>query len=595
MPDAASKREAAPNRGPSELETWDCARSLRVGRAAVNNIQAQFTIGPVDDPLEAEADHIAEQVLCLPEVARSREAGKLNTLGHPRGRTTGDAASKLRLSAGRPLDSGVRTFLEPRFGFDFSHVRIFCNAEAAESAHSIGALAYTAGPNIVFGAGRYQPGTGEGRRLLAHELTHVVQQGLTTAVSGSRGESLVAGRTTPAIQRDTASGQQTIPPGATRQGGPLSITKRYDPDLVSRLEVKQALTAFLYQAQAAAGTQTLRVTEPVRFAVRKLFADDPTGSAQIEAFLGGTALPGSAPDFAEAVTNLLPEFVPRSRVAYLATLSPKESPDTGPKSVGEAAGHVVVDSTVAPIVKELPIPKSWQEKIIDGARGAVTNGIVGLVDQAMSGSPLSADAKGAIHNAVEAAIKQKVGTPMNRQQEGAGSPYAPVQPPPAAPPIGSVSVPGEHIFNLPKISWDFPTRQIPKPNLPQPPLASEAKAVDKIIQGLDDSSLIPAAAKGTPDATNYASAKALAADAANRLAAADKKKQYTVELTIPISYRHVEDLAAIFDKISDIVRQIASALPGGAANVGEVIISPARAGKGDTFPARRIVKLHGGD
>jgi hypothetical protein len=79
------------------------------------------------------------------------------------------------------------------------------------------------------------------------------------------------------------------------------------------------------------------------------------------------------------------------------------------------------------------------------------------------------------------------------------------------------------------------------------------------------------------------------------LAAADKKKQYTVELTISMSYRHVEDLADIFDKISDIVRQIAGALPGGAANVGEVIISPARTGKGDTIPARRIVKLHGGN
>ena len=289
----------------------------------------------------------------------------------------------------------------------------------------------------MFGAGRYQPATGEGRRLLAHELTHVVQQG--------------TGRTTPSIQRDTPRGQQTIPPGATSQGGPLSITKRYEPDVVSRLEVKQALTDFLYQAQSAQGTQTLHVTEPVRFAVRKLFAVDAIGSAQIEAFLAGTALPGSAPDFADAVTKLLPEFVPRARAAHLGTLSPKGSPDTGAKSVGEAAGHVVVDSTVAPIVKKLPIPKSWKDKIIDGARGAVADGIVGLVDQAMSGAPLSDQAKSAIHSAVEAAINQKGGAPMDRQQEGAGSPYAPVQPPSVAPPIGSVSVPGEHIFNLPKI------------------------------------------------------------------------------------------------------------------------------------------------
>ena len=537
-------------------------------------VQARLAIGPVGDPLEAEADRVAEQVLHSPEPARRPEAG---TLSQPRHQL----AAATEPSAGRPLDPGMRAFLEPRFGFDFSRVRIFSDEKAAESAQSIGALAYTVGTNIVFGGGRYRPGTGEGRRLLAHELTHVVQQG--------------TGRTIPSIQRDTPKGQETIPPGATSQGGPLSTTKRYETDLVSRLEVKQALTDFLYQVQAAQGTQTLHVTEPVRFAVRKLFAGDATGSAQIEGFLARTVLPGSAPEFADAVTKLLPASVPRARVAHLGTLSPKDAPDTRPKSVGEAAGHVVVDSTVAPIVKKLPIPKSWQDKIIDGARGAVADGIVGLVDQAMSGAPMSDQAKGAIHSAVEAAIQQKGGTPMDRQQEGAGSPYAPVQPPWVSPPLGSVRVPGEHIFNLPKIKWDFPTREIPKPNLPQPPAASDAKAVDKIIQGLDDNSLIPAAAKGKPEAANFASARDLATDLANRLAAADKKKQYTVELTISMSYRHVEDLAEIFDKISAIVRQIAAALPGGAANVGEVIISPARAGKGDTIPARRIVKLHGGN
>jgi len=495
-----------------------------------------------------------------------------------------EAAAEPQSSAGGRLDPGVRAFFEPRFGFDFGHVRIFSGEKAAESARSIGALAYTAGSDIVFGGGRYQPGTREGRRLLAHELAHVVQQG------GA------AGRSVPVIQRDTPGqqGAQTQQTGAS-QVGPLSITKQFTPDVATRQEVTQALTDFLYRAQEAQGGQTLHVTDAVRWAVRKLFQGDPMGSANIEAFLSGSALPGSAPEFAAAVTKLLPATIPRSRMAHLATQSPKDTPDTSPKSVGDAAGKVVVDSTVAPIVKKLPIPKSWQDKIIDGARGAVADGLVATVDQALSGSPLSDSQKGAIHSAVEAAIKQKVGTPMDRQQEGAGSPYAPVQPPAVSPPLGSVTAPGEHIFNLPKITWDIPTKPIPKPNLPQPPLASEAASVDKIIQGLDDNSLIPAAAKGKADADNYASARDLARGVANRLAAADKKKQYTVEVTIPMTYRHVEDLADIFDKISDIVKRIAAALPGGAANVGEVIISPARAGKDDTFPARRIVKLHGGD
>lgn len=79
-------------------------------------------------------------------------------------------------SPGQPLDAGVRSFMEPRFGHDFSRVRVHAGAGGAESAEAVGALAYTVGRDVVFGPGRYAPGTQEGRRLLAHELAHVVQQ-----------------------------------------------------------------------------------------------------------------------------------------------------------------------------------------------------------------------------------------------------------------------------------------------------------------------------------------------------------------------------------------------------------------------------------
>jgi hypothetical protein len=79
-------------------------------------------------------------------------------------------------SPGQPLDAGTRAFMEPRFGFDFSRVRVHTDARAAGSAQAVNALAYTVGHNVVFGTGQYAPGTNEGRRLLAHELTHVVQQ-----------------------------------------------------------------------------------------------------------------------------------------------------------------------------------------------------------------------------------------------------------------------------------------------------------------------------------------------------------------------------------------------------------------------------------
>jgi Domain of unknown function (DUF4157) len=78
---------------------------------------------------------------------------------------------------GRPLDGSTRSFMEQRFGHDFSGVRIHTDERAAESAQSVNALAYTVGHDIVFGAGQYAPTLPAGQKLLAHELTHVVQQG----------------------------------------------------------------------------------------------------------------------------------------------------------------------------------------------------------------------------------------------------------------------------------------------------------------------------------------------------------------------------------------------------------------------------------
>jgi hypothetical protein len=79
-------------------------------------------------------------------------------------------------SSGQPLDTATRAFMEPRFGHDFSRVRVHTDSRAAESARAVNALAYTVGRDVVFRTGQYAPGTSKGQSLLAHELTHVVQQ-----------------------------------------------------------------------------------------------------------------------------------------------------------------------------------------------------------------------------------------------------------------------------------------------------------------------------------------------------------------------------------------------------------------------------------
>src|SRR6185437_14377403 len=80
-------------------------------------------------------------------------------------------------SPGQPLDGATRSYFEPRFRHDFSSVRVHTDARAAESAQAVNAHAYTLGHHVAFGTGQYSPSTPGGRRLLAHELAHVVQQG----------------------------------------------------------------------------------------------------------------------------------------------------------------------------------------------------------------------------------------------------------------------------------------------------------------------------------------------------------------------------------------------------------------------------------
>ncbi len=81
------------------------------------------------------------------------------------------------VAGGAPLPASAREFFEPRFGHSFARVRVHTGDDAERSAREINALAYTTGSHIVFGVGQYDPGSAQGRHLLAHELTHVVQQG----------------------------------------------------------------------------------------------------------------------------------------------------------------------------------------------------------------------------------------------------------------------------------------------------------------------------------------------------------------------------------------------------------------------------------
>ncbi len=126
-------------------------------------------------------------------------------------------------SSGQPLDPATRAFMEPRFGHDFSRVRVHAGGQAAESARAVNALAYTVGNDVVFETGRYAPQSAQGQRLLAHELAHVVQQGGRAVRSSSRLGSR------PMITPPSARRKQPRTPSPTtgrRMSGKPRVTRR---------------------------------------------------------------------------------------------------------------------------------------------------------------------------------------------------------------------------------------------------------------------------------------------------------------------------------------------------------------------------------
>lgn len=177
-----------------------------VGRLMKQGVfQAKLTVSQPGDFYEQEAERVAEQVMRISEPGLEESpAGRIQL---PYGQCAGDAITRkpegeedkvllaqtipekaLEVTAktqaridslrggGEPLPEQEKSFFEPRFGYDFSGVRVHTGNDAAESAQAVNARAYTVGRDVVFNAGEYRPGTGEGRRLLAHELAHVVQQ-----------------------------------------------------------------------------------------------------------------------------------------------------------------------------------------------------------------------------------------------------------------------------------------------------------------------------------------------------------------------------------------------------------------------------------
>ena len=203
-------------------ECAECQQKREEGlTAGASGVQRKLIVNQPGDAYEQEADRIADQVMRMTDpigvqapVSQTATATSLQrqcacggsgesagecpackadregSLQHAAGRAGSvDSAPpivhEVLRSPGQPLDTATRAFMEQRFGHDFSRVRLHTDAKGAQSARDLGALAYTVGNDVVFSAGHYAPRTRDGQHLLAHELTHTLQQADRSGVAAT--------------------------------------------------------------------------------------------------------------------------------------------------------------------------------------------------------------------------------------------------------------------------------------------------------------------------------------------------------------------------------------------------------------------------
>jgi hypothetical protein len=203
---------------------------IPIHRKAPAASQTKLEVSIPDDAYEQEADRVAQQVLHMPEpwLQRSCPCGdgcpkcmtEQSGQQHERLQTLRVGSSDLGQAdvppsvhdmlrlPGQPLDHTLRAFMESRMGYDFSRVRVHPDQR---SASALRAQAYTVGPHIAFAPGRYRPDTVEGKRLMAHEITHVIQQG---AAGGTQAGTVAVQRTPETWYRGEAEGVAPARPGS---------------------------------------------------------------------------------------------------------------------------------------------------------------------------------------------------------------------------------------------------------------------------------------------------------------------------------------------------------------------------------------------
>ncbi len=175
---------------------------------AGSTLQAKLTVGEPDDQYEQEADAVAQEVMMMRDEDVQRQAFEdeedflqtkpISSLQRDSGveeevpQVTNDTESTIEgmRGGGQSMPDDTRNFMESRFGQDFSNVNIHTGSDSDTLNRDLNARAFTTGSDIFFGQGEYSPNSSEGKNLLAHELTHVVQQGASSQLQPQEDEQV---------------------------------------------------------------------------------------------------------------------------------------------------------------------------------------------------------------------------------------------------------------------------------------------------------------------------------------------------------------------------------------------------------------------
>ena len=265
--------EPAPDANAPAHFGHDLSRVPLHSKAPVR-IQTKLAVSAPGDGYEEEAERVSEQLMRMPEPRlqracecgggctgckkeRPEREGKTLLRRHTDSSANGGRATALPVvhevlsEPGRPLDAPTRAFMEPRFGHDLGHVRIHTGRRAAESARAVKALAYTVGRDVVFGEGKFSPHTHAGRRLLAHELVHTLQQG-------------------------AHGGQAGV---LHRQAGELDIALR-NPAVRARIAGSETLDGFSLNSPALTAKHVAKL-RALASRLKELLRENPSGTVEI--------------------------------------------------------------------------------------------------------------------------------------------------------------------------------------------------------------------------------------------------------------------------------------------------------------------------